>query len=296
MAAAHVEALLACGVPRESVVVAARRPEQAAQLAAAHGVRAAALDEVEAATAIVAVAEDALVDVARELLARGVERALIEKPGALSAAELAKLVPNDRLFVGYNRRFYPAVVRARELVELDGGAIAVTFDFTEVERLVLADAERRGLPELILHRWGASNSLHVIDLAFFLAGDPASLTVERSGSLPWHPDGSRFAGCGDTVSGALFAYVATWDGGGRWSVEVTTRERRLVLRPLEELREQLRGSFALEQVELPPEPAGIKPGLAGELAAFLDGDTRFLCGVAEAVARLELAEKIFGYE
>jgi predicted dehydrogenase len=295
MAAEHVKTLLACGVGAERIVVAARRAEQAQALAALHRVRAVRLEEVAAETAIVAVAEDALVPVAQALLARGASRILIEKPGALAAADLAALAGDDGVFVAYNRRFYGSVVRARELVEQDGGAIAATFDFTEVERLVLADAERRGLPRRTLHRWGIANSLHVIDLAFFLAGDPETIVTERAGGLPWHPAGARFAGSGTTVGSALFAYAASWDGAGRWGVEVTTRERRLVLRPLEELHEQLRGSFALAPVELQPEPEGMKPGLAGQLEAFLSRDDRFLCGVREAVARLELAERIFGY-
>jgi predicted dehydrogenase len=295
MAAEHVAALLAGGVAPDHVFVAARRLEEAERLAAAHGVRAGRLDEVVAESAIIAVAEDALVAVTEKLLELGAKRVLVEKPGALAAADLAGLAENDDVFVAYNRRFYSSVVRARELIEDDGGPIGVTFDFTEIERLVLADADRRRLPEGTLHRWGIANSLHVIDLAFFLAGDPQSLTAERSGSLPWHPSGARFAGSGDTAAGALFAYAATWDGAGRWGVEVTTRKRRLVLRPLEELHEQRRGSFALEPVEVPPEPAGVKPGVAGQLAAFLAGDTRFLCGAPEAVERLKLAERIFGY-
>jgi predicted dehydrogenase len=295
MAADHVAALVAGGVAPQSVVVAARRVEQAERLAAEHGVRAVRLEDVEAETAIVAVAEDALVDVTEGVLARGVQRVLVEKPGALASVDLARLAPNDGVFVAYNRRFYPSVRRAYELIEEDGGPIAATFDFTEIERLVLADAERRRLPQHTLTHWGIANSLHVIDLAFFLAGAPATLDAERSGSLPWHPSAARFAGSGATNAGALFSYVATWDGAGRWGVEVTTRERRLVLRPLEELQEQRRGSFALEQVAVPAEPTGVKPGVAGQLAAFLGGDTRFLCGVCEAVARLELAERIFGY-
>jgi predicted dehydrogenase len=294
MAAEHVRALLAHGVPADEIVVAARRLDRAEQLAASHGVRAVVLDEARAPTAIVAVAEDALVSVANALFERGATRMLVEKPGALSSAELRGLATHDGVFVAYNRRFYPSVIRARELVEQDGGAIGVSFDFTEVERLVLADAERRGLPDSVLERWGVANSLHVIDLAFFLAGDPVELTAERSGSLPWHPAGARFSGAGSTERGALFAYIATWDGAGRWSVEVTTGARRLVLRPLEELQEQLRGSFELRGVEVGGND-GAKPGLAGQLSAFLAQDTRFLCAVPEAVARLELAERMFGY-
>jgi len=295
MAVEHVRALLAHGIPPADVVVAARRIDRAEHLAAAHGVRAVALDEARASTGIVAVAEDALVPVSRMLLERGTTRLLVEKPGALSAKELGELASHDGIFVAYNRRFYPSVVRARELVEQDGGAVAATFDFTEIERLVLADAERRDLPDAVLQRWGLANSLHVIDLAFFLAGHPIELSADRGGSLPWHAAGARFSGSGTTDRGALFAYLATWDGAGRWSVEVTTSARRLVLRPLEELREQLRGSFEVSPVEVEVSTEDVKPGLAGQLTAFLDGDTRFLCGIGEAMARLEVAEKMFGY-
>lgn len=295
MAAQHVLALLARGIAPEDIVVAARRIDRAQHLAAAHGVQAVALDEARAPTGIVAVAEDALVPIARMLVERGATRVLVEKPGALSSNELGKLASNDGIFVAYNRRFYPSVVRARELVEQDGGAIAATFDFTEIERLVLDDAKRRNLPDAVLQRWGLANSLHVIDLAFFLAGAPVELASDRSGSLPWHSAGARFSGSGTTDRGALFAYLATWDGAGRWSVELTTRARRLVLRPLEELHEQLRGSFDVRRVEVEAPTEGVKPGLAGQLAAFLEGDSRFLCGIGEAVARLEVAERMFGY-
>jgi predicted dehydrogenase len=295
MAGEHVRALLAHGVSREHIIVAARRVHQAEHLAAVYGVRAGALGQVSASTAIVAVTEDALVPVARALLARGATRMLIEKPGALSSDELRELVSHDGIFVAYNRRFYTSVVRARQLVEQDGGAIAATFDFTEIERLVLADAKRRNLPEAVLQRWGLANSLHVIDLAFFLAGDPVELTTERSGSLPWHAAGARFSGSGTTDRDGVFSYLASWDGAGRWNVEVTTRARRLFLQPLEQLREQLRGSFESLPLVVTAATDGVKPGLAGQLAAFLDGDTRSLCGVAAAVGRLELAERMLGY-
>ena len=134
-----------------------------------------------------------------------------------------------------------------------------------------------------------------------VVGEPVELDVRRAGSLPWHPSGATFAGSGRTGDGALFAYGAAWDGAGRWSVEVTTRRRKLVLRPLEELQEQLLGSFALEPVALPGEPAGVKPGLAGQLAAFLSvaggapADPA-LCPLPAAVERLRTASRMLGYD
>jgi predicted dehydrogenase len=296
MAREHVRAAIAIGLDPDAIVVAARRRERAGALARELGIHAAGLEEAAGHLAIVAVSEPALADVAAAQLERGADRVLVEKPGALTVSELEPLARfAGRAFVAYNRRFYASVERARTLIEDDGGPLAVTFDFTEIEDRVLDDARRRGLDSSVLARWGVANSLHVIDLAFYLAGAPGDIACERAGSLSWHPAGARFAGSGSTERGALFSYAATWDGAGRWSVEVTTRARRLVLRPLEELHEQRRGSFALEPVAVPTEPEGVKPGLAGQLEAFLGGRDEHLCGIEEAAARIELAERMLGY-
>jgi predicted dehydrogenase len=307
MAEEHLRALLACGVDASAILVVGRSRERTEALAGRYGVRAVwggveTVDE-SAPLAIVAVTETEAPEAARVLSLRGARHVLLEKPGALASATLGKLLRATRastVVVGYNRRFYPSVERARTLAEEDGGAIGLAFEFTEIEDLVLRDRARRDLSEEVLARWGAANSLHVIDLAFHLAGEPRELSVDRAGSLDWHPAGAVFAGSGRTHTGALFVYLATWSGAGRWGVEVTTRARRLVLRPLEELRQQTLGRFELEPVELPAEPHGLKPGIHGQLRAFLDAartgatDPR-LCTLEEAIGRLELAEKIFGY-
>jgi predicted dehydrogenase len=301
MAAEHVRALVAAGVAPDRVVVAARRPAQADELARRLGVGSASLDNAAAPVAVVAVGEEALAETAERLIERGARTVLVEKPGGLHARALDGLRRTAAsVFVGYNRRFYASVGRARELIEADGGPVCLTFEFTEVERLVLADRERRALGSTVLQRWGIANSLHVIDLAFHLGGAPERLATERSGSLEWHPAGALFAGCGVTARGALFAYSAAWSGAGRWSVEVTTSARKLVLRPLETLSEQVRGSFDLSPLDLADEPAGVKPGLAAQAAAVRAvaaggaPDPR-LCTLDEAAERIALAERIFGY-
>jgi predicted dehydrogenase len=308
MAEEHVKTLLAAGIEPRAVLVVGRGRARADALASRYGVTAIgggadALAAAHTAPAIVAVNEEALAPVARRMIALGSRQLLVEKPAALEPRDLAPLAEEAAaagaaVFVGYNRRFYASVDRARELAESDGGPLAVWFEFTEVERLVLADAERRRLSAAVLGRWGAANSLHVIDLAFHLAGAPVELHASRVGELPWHPSGALFAGSGTTERGAVFAYGAAWSGAGRWSVELVTPRRKLVLRPLETLHEQLRGNFALEPVPL-EEDDGLKPGLRAQLAAFLAArsgapDPR-LCTLAEARARLELAGELLGY-
>ena len=296
MAEAYVLALRALGV--EPAVVGRSR-ERAEALAAQLGVevRWGGLEAVDAVpgTAIVAVDPQELAAVTSALLARGCRAVLVEKPGARVRGDLEKL-RGARVAIGLNRRFYPSVDAARRLIDEDGGPLSASFDFTEIPERVLAEERRRE----VLERWGLVNSLHVIDLFQHLAGLPAEWRGERAGGLQWHPAGARFAGSGCTARGALFGYLATWDGAGRWSVEVTTHARKLVLRPLEELRVQAAGSFALEPVGLEAEPAGLKPGLLGQVRAFLawaeggERDPR-LCDLDEFLAVFALTEAIFGY-
>jgi predicted dehydrogenase len=307
MGEAYVATLRALGV--EPLVVGRSR-ERVESLGERLGVetRWGGLDAVEQdapAVAIVAVGPKELPGVASALLERGCRRLLVEKPGALYREDLERLVGRAgeigaEVFVGYNRRFYPSVDAARLAIEDDGGPLSAAFDFTEIEERVLAAQEGEEGSSELLARWGLVNSVHVIDLFSHLAGRPERWTAERAGSLSWHPAGSLFCGSGVTEQGALFSYLATWAGAGRWSVEVTTTERKLILRPLEELHVQRKGRFEIERVEVSSEPPGLKPGLHGQVGAFLacaagaPPDPR-LCSLDDALAAFDVTRTIFGY-
>lgn len=255
--------------------------------------------------AIVAAPVTELVDLGLALLEHGARSLLIEKPGALYAAPLRALAvaaARDGVpaWIAYNRRFFRSVAEARRIIAEDGGPLAGMVEVTEVEELVLRERALKGLPTDVLERWGVVNPLHVLDLFFFLAGRPRDLSARQSGSLSWHRRGAQFAGHGATESGATFSYWGAWGGVGRWGIEVATPRRKLVLRPLEELWEQRRGSFALERIAIDPEPVGVKPGLPAQLESALAAaageapDDR-LCSLTDAADRIELAERIFGY-
>jgi predicted dehydrogenase len=297
----HVRAALALGIEPERIEIVARGEERARALAAELGTRwrAGGVETLTEAppAAVVAVAVPDLTATAAALVDLGCPFILLEKPGALSHSDLSGLAGyGAEIFLALNRRFYPSVGAARRLIEQDGGPLSACFDFTEIEEHVLAE----GHPPEVLERWGVVNSVHVIDLFQHLAGAPRQLEARRSGSLPWHPAGATFSGSGETVRGALFAYVAMWAGAGRWSVEVTTAERKLLLRPLEELREQRTGGFDVVRIDVEEEPRDVKPGLYGQLGAFLErasggsADPR-LCSLGEASALLGHVETILGY-
>jgi hypothetical protein len=161
------------------------------------------------------------------------------------------------------------VHRARRLIDDDGGVTSFAFEFTELPDRVVASRQ----PDDVLAVWFLANSTHVVDLAFHLGGWPADLAAFVAGDgLAWHGGPTAFAGSGTTNEGALFNYAANWQSPGRWGIELLTRHRRLVLRPLEQLQEQRPGEFELRPVEIDDErDRRFKPGLYEETSAFLGG-------------------------
>lgn len=242
------------------------------------------------ANAIIAVSAANLAEASRQVAAAGVSRLLIEKPAALSPADVAALdadlgVMGTEAYVAYNRRYHAATLAARERIAEDGGVVSFKFDFTEASRRIEAlDKDPRELDG-----WFYGNSTHVVDLAFFLGGLPTHLVAASRGAMPWHPAGAVFVGNGETDRGAAFSYHANWRAPGRWGVEVMTAKRRMVFQPLEELHEQTHDSFALNKVAIADElDKRYKPGVYKQVEAFLDG--------ANAGALLPLADHAKGMD
>jgi predicted dehydrogenase len=223
--------------------------------------------------AIVAVNAEQLASVALALLRRGMKRILVEKPAGLNEEELLSLVREAEarradVYVAYNRRHYASVLAARRMIEADGGVRSVHFDFTEYSRRIAASSIHRDVKEA----WLVANSSHVIDLAFYLAGEPVMLESLCTGELPWHRRASRFCGCGLTRSGALFSYHANWEAPGNWSIEVTTAKRKMRLQPLEQLAVQSEEGGPMESISLDQElDLRFKPGLYRLVQTFLSG-------------------------
>lgn len=225
------------------------------------------------AAAVVAISVDHLASSTELLLASGVKRILVEKPGGVNAEELSGLaaaaqLAHAQVFVGYNRRFYGSTALARELLDEDGGPTSCRFDFTEVAEA----AQSSHHSDSVKQAWLLANSSHVIDLAFFLAGPPTLLQAFADGSLPWHPLAARFSGCGMTKLGVNFSYHADWTAPGRWSVDIRSRRRRFLFEPLEQLRVQSPGSFEVVPVEFDDAcDRRHKPGILKQLEMFLSG-------------------------
>ena len=216
------------------------------------------------------------------LLKFGVKRILCEKPGFLypeecgNVAALAK-EKNAEVYLAYNRRFFSSVLKAKEIIAEDGGVTSFNFEFTEWGHVIA----KYNKPQDELKNWFYANSSHVVDLAFFLGGEPVQMDCHTSGEISWHKP-AAFAGSGVSDKGALFSYQANWAAPGRWGVEVLTSQHRLYLRPMESLQIQNLGSVAINPVEIDDHlDKEFKPGFYLETKAFLEKNIENLCAIGQ---------------
>jgi predicted dehydrogenase len=249
-------------------------------------------------SAIVAVGVDQLAKVTKDLMCSGTKYILLEKPGALNLEEIQSLnllanKKKAKVFVAYNRRFYHSVKQTKDFIKKDGGALSVNFEFTEwehaIKRLKIVSSVKKCL--LI------ANSSHVIDLAFYLCGKPKDWKCWNAGSLDWHTASARFCGSGITDQGIMFSYLSDWQAPGRWSLEIMTNKRRLILRPMERLQQIKKGSILVENIKTDNRiDIDFKPGLFLQTKKFLEGGDNYLfCSLSEQVENMKIYSKIAGY-
>ena len=248
--------------------------------------------------AIVAVGVENLQETALQLLDYGVQNILVEKPAGLSKLEVEAVYRKvkekcARVCVAYNRRFYASVLKAQEIIAEDGGVTSFNFEFTEwaheIEKLTKAEG--------VKEHWFLGNSTHVVDLAFYLGGQPKEICTFTAGSLDWHPAASIFSGAGISVNGALFSYQANWESAGRWGVEILTKRNRLIFRPMEKLQIQERGSVAITFVQCDHKlDEEFKPGLFLQTKTFIDNKCKGLCDIEYHAAIMKEYNLIAGYK
>ena len=247
--------------------------------------------------AIVSVSFEELAVTAITLIEAGTRRILLEKPGGLTVAELERIASvaaqhQAQVWIAYNRRFYASTREARRMITEDGGALSCNFEFTEWSHTIAP----MSLPAEVKATWLIGNSSHVIDLAFHLCGFPAQWKGWHAGSLEWHSASSRFCGAGVTDQGALFSYHADWEAPGRWAVEVLTRQRRFIFKPMEQLQVMPLASVTIEPVPIDDAlDKTFKPGLYEQTKAFLAQDAQFFCSIHDQLRHGILYSQIAGY-
>lgn len=237
--------------------------------------------------AIVAVNVNCLASTTVSLMRYGVRNIFCEKPGFNEPSEFDEVVKTAKetgakVFYAYNRRFFASVLKAEEIIKEDGGMTSMNFEFTEWGHVIANTSH----PAEVKRNWMTANSSHVIDLAFFVGGEPSQMSSYTAGELSWHKP-SCFVGAGVTEKGVLFNYQANWDAPGRWAVEFQTPLHRIYLKPMEQLQLQDKGSVKVYPVEIDDHlDKEFKPGFYLETKAFLDGDTGRLCTLEQQLEHI----------
>lgn len=244
--------------------------------------------------AIVAVDVLELPSVAGQLLDMGCRSILLEKPGALYKEDLEALkmkadAAGASVLIAYNRRYLASTRKMREMIEEDGGVVSFSFEFTE--KLTAKESIRKfETPKEVEDNWFIGNSTHVIDLAFYLGGDPRELKGFSSAGPLWAPHPSMFSGAGMTTQGVPFAYHANWELPGPWNVTVGTKKRTLALQPLEALNVVENGTLRPIPID-DAQDKNFKPGFYRQVETFLSG-TSELPTLKEHIANWDWYEKI----
>lgn len=242
---------------------------------------------------IVAVDVTQLADITGQLIKRNISYILTEKPGFAEVKELEKLgslleESKSKVFLAYNRRFYASVFAAERIIQDDCGLLSFHFEFTEWAKSVLTVPRDKK----VLDNWFYANSIHVVDLAFFMGGNPIKLSSYASGKLEWYKH-SVFVGAGETEKGVLFSYCANWNAPGRWAVELMTSKHRIYLKPMETLQIQNLNSVALEPVEIDDQlDKEFKPGFYMQTKAFINNKFERFCTLEEQLSHLSFYAEI----
>lgn len=211
---------------------------------------------------IIAVQPRYTFSILRHLLEHTKAHILVEKPVCLSSKDFECLHVDqfeERVYVAFNRRSFESTKSARAIIG-EKPIISMEVCFTEMkDRMKGSDDEIR--------LWGMCNTIHLFDMAFYLAGIPDNVQTVRSTI----GDVDSYSVTGNLPNG-LVSMNAHWGGPGNWSISVATPDEKLFFDPLEKLRVQKSGSFQKDEITFDPEiNRGFKDGFYAQTVDFLNG-------------------------
>ncbi len=257
---------------------------------------------------IVATANHALCDIALAAVRQG-KHVLLEKPGAIRSADLEALQAEAKacgalVRLGYNHRYHPALLKARELVDQGvlGDLMFIRGRYGHGGR-VGYDREWRADPRLSGGGELIDQGVHLIDLAGWFLG-PFTTIAGDAPTFFWDMpvDDNAFMHLRTATGRTAWLHASCTEWKNLFSFEIYGRDGKLHI-------EGLGGSYGVERIAWykmlpemgPPEtttweyPRGDQSWLV-EMGHFLD-DIRLnrtpQPGLAEGIAILKVVETIY---
>lgn len=233
---------------------------------------------------IIAVQPRFTFSVLRHLLKNTEAHILVEKPVCLFSKEFECLDVdqfNERVCVAFNRRRFESTELALSIIS-GKPILSMEVCFTEIK-----DRMRGSDDEIRL--WGMCNTIHLFDMAFYLAGIPENVKTVRSTVS----DVDSYSVTG-TLANGVVSMNAHWGGPGNWGITVATPDEKLFFDPLEKLRVQRSGSFKKDEIIIDPEiNRGFKDGFYAQTVDFLNGSKDKFISYANYKRLISVIEKIF---
>ena len=257
---------------------------------------------------IVATTNDALATVALTAVQHG-KHVLVEKPAARRAAELIPLIAaaEDRGVVvktGFNHRFHPAMLKARELWDAGacGPLLYIRGRYGHGGRLGM-DKEWRGDPNISGGGQMLDQGVHLIDLSRWFAGE----FVEGQGRVEryfwaWAVEDNGFALLRTAGGQVAWLHASCTEWKNLFSFEIVGRDAKLQI-------DGLGGSYGVERLTFyrmrpemgPPETTiweypGEDSSWETELAHVIDcirTGRPVLGGLDDAKMALEIVEQLY---
>lgn len=257
---------------------------------------------------IVSTLNSSLAPIARQAIAAG-KHVLVEKPAGVTVAEIDELIALSaekgvRVRVGYNHRFHPGLLQARELI--DAGALGQLMFLRGryghggrlgYDREWRADPKLSGGGELI------DQGVHLIDLAHWFLGEFTRVEGHVA-TYYWDMpvDDNAFLSLRTATGQTAWLHVSCSEWKNLFSAEIYGRDGKLQI-------DGLGGSYGVERLTFykmlpqmgPPEtttwdyPNG-DDSWRLEMQAFLEDIQQMrtpVPGLKEARAALEVVEKIY---
>jgi predicted dehydrogenase len=194
---------------------------------------------------------------------------LAEKPAALTSHAIRALAVKARAknligMAAVNRRFYPTISTALDLVRFYGPVVGVTVIAPDPVRPYHA---RQHHPPLIYQNWARTNTIHLIDLLRLVGGDIESI----SGAINMGETSGEQSIAASMLfcSGALGSFLSYSSHAGDWELRIHGDGIEAHLVPLEQ------GIVTIGKegpVSLPKSDNtnGLKPGLKEQAMAFVE--------------------------
>jgi predicted dehydrogenase len=257
---------------------------------------------------VVATTNDALAPITRAAIEAG-KHVLVEKPAARTPSEIgpvidAAMAAGLRVRVGFNHRYHPALLKAREL--LDSGALGPLMFLRAryghggrlgYEREWRANPALSGGGELI------DQGVHLIDLAAWFLG-PFTTVEGVAATYFWNMpvDDNAFLTLRTSTGQTAFLHVSCTEWKNLFSLEIYGRGGKIAIDGLGRSYGVERLTWYRMKPEMGPPDAetweypGEDGSWAREFAAFVD-DIRLgrqpSAGLGEARAALEVVEEIY---